>query len=145
MIPGRQRTDKVHSRRTNFSPVSRLWWTILSALQKEWLLESRRKTKDSHINSGGALFINMASGCIDCVFQAHLNMHETIHVKEEYEMRCQDVGIMPQEYISNNGSAFTSRQYTAHLCDFHHFAGVGAHHHMVWQKGASNPSCPSPR
>ena len=39
---------------------------------------------------------------------------------------------MPQEYISYNGSAFTSSQYTAHLCDFkqiHCFAGVGAHHH----------------
>ena len=41
---------------------------------------------------------------------------------------------MPQEYISYNGSAFTSSQYTAHLRDFkqiHHFAGVGAHHHNV--------------
>ena len=47
-------------------------------------------------------------------------------------MRCRDVGIMPQEYISDNGSAFTLSQYTAHLCDFkqiYHFAGVGAHHH----------------
>ena len=82
--------------------------------------------------SGGALFVDMASGHIDCIFQAHLNMHETIHAKEEYEMRCRDVGIMPQEYISDNGSAFASSQYTAHLRDFkqiHHFAGVGAHHH----------------
>ena len=73
---------------------------------------------------GGALFIDMASGHIDCIFQAHLNMHETIHAKEEYKMRCQDVGIMPQEY-SDNGSAFTMRQYTAHLHDFkqiHRFA-----------------------
>ena len=96
-----------------------------------WLFESRGKTKDAHMYSGGALFINMASGHIDCIFQAHLNMHETIHAKEEHEMRCQDVDIMPQEYISDNGSAFTSSQYTAHLCDFkqiHHFAGVGAHH-----------------
>ena len=82
--------------------------------------------------SGGALFVDMASGHIDCIFQAHLNMHETIHAKEEYKMRCRDVGIMPQEYISDNGSAFSSRQYTAHLHDFkqiHRFAGVGAHHH----------------
>ena len=56
-----------------------------------------------HMYSGGALFVNMASGHIDCVFQAHLNTHETIHAKEEHEMRCQDVGIMPQEYISDNG------------------------------------------
>ena len=48
-------------------------------------------------------------------------------------MRCRDVGIIPQEYISDNGSAFTSIQYTAPLRDFkqiHRFAGVGAHHHQ---------------
>ena len=47
-------------------------------------------------------------------------------------MRCQDVGIMPQEYISDNGSAHTLSQYTADLHDFkqiHHLARVGAHHH----------------
>ena len=92
-----------------------------------WLFESRGKIKDAHMYSGGALFINMASTHIDCIFQAHLYTHETIYAKEKYEMRCQDVGIMPQEYISDNGSAFTSSQYTAHLHDFkqiHCFAGV---------------------
>ena len=60
--------------------------------------------------SGGALFIDMASGHIDYVFQADLNTHETILAKDKYEMRCRDVGIMPQESISDNGSAFTNRK-----------------------------------
>ena len=89
---------------------------------------------------GGALFVDMTSGHIDCIFQSYLNMHETIHAKEEYEMRCQDVGIMPQEYISNNGSAFTSSQYTAHLRDFKQiycFLELVPTNTMVCQKGAS--------
>ena len=53
---------------------------------KGWLFESRGKTKDAHMYSGGALFINMGSGHIDCIFQVHSNMHETIHAKEEYKM-----------------------------------------------------------
>ena len=82
--------------------------------------------------TGGALFVDMATGRIDCLFQTHLNTHETIRAKEEYEMRCRDFGVMPQQYISDNGSAFTSRDYTAHLRNFqqiYRFAGVGAHHH----------------
>ena len=36
------------------------------------------------------------------------------------------------EYISGNGTAFTSKSYTAHLSNFskiQQFSGVGAHHH----------------
>ena len=96
------------------------------------LFESRGRTKDEHMYTGGALFVDMATGRIDCLFQTHLNTHETIRAKEEYEMRCRDFGVMPQQYISDNGSAFTSRDYTAHLRNFqqiYRFAGVGAHHH----------------
>ena len=96
------------------------------------LFESRGRTKDEHMYTGGALFVDMATGRIDCLFQKHLNTHETIRAKEEYEMRCRDFGVMPQQYISDNGSAFTSRDYTAHLRNFqqiYRFAGVGAHHH----------------
>ena len=49
---------------------------------------------------------------------------------------------MSQEYISDNASAFTSSQYTAHLRDFkqnHRFSGVGAHHH----NGVAERSIPS--
>ena len=40
--------------------------------------------------------------------------------------------VVPQKYMSDNGRAFTSKQFTEHLSDFHQiskFAGVGAHHH----------------
>jgi hypothetical protein len=45
---------------------------------------------------------------------------------------CQDVGVIPQQYLADNGSSFSSRGFTTHLQEFKQiisFAGVGAHHH----------------
>jgi transposase InsO family protein len=45
---------------------------------------------------------------------------------------CRDNGVIPQVYVLDNGSAFTSAAFTAKLQQFAqiiHFAGVGAHHH----------------
>ena len=39
---------------------------------------------------------------------------------------------MPQTYMSDNGKAFTSKDFVEHLSKFYQiskFAGVGAHHH----------------
>ena len=48
------------------------------------------------------------------VFQQHLNTHETLKAKQDF----QDAGVMPLEYISDNGMAFTAKSYTAHLPNF---------------------------
>ena len=96
------------------------------------LFSSKGKSKDSKMFAGGAIFVDIASGRVDCVFQSHLSSHETLKAKEEFELRCRDCGVVPQQYVSDNGSAFTSKGYTAHLQQFHQiqrFAGVGAHHH----------------
>ena len=45
---------------------------------------------------------------------------------------CLDAGVITQEYLLDNGSAFTSKEYMAHLHQFSRisqFIGVGAHHH----------------
>jgi|AntRauTorckE5430_2_1112549.scaffolds.fasta_scaffold04696_1 hypothetical protein len=45
---------------------------------------------------------------------------------------CRDHGVIPQKYLTDNATAFTSKEYTAHLNEFrqvNRFAGVGAHHH----------------
>ena len=49
-----------------------------------------------------------------------------------YENVCRDTGIVIQKYMTDNGTAFTSQDYSEHLSAFHQikkFAGVGAHHH----------------
>ena len=81
---------------------------------------------------GGALFVDHASGYIFIKEQVHLNTHETIDAKEQFELHCRDFGVITQTYLTDNGSAFTSAAYTAHLRNFGQiasFAGVGAHHH----------------
>ena len=65
-------------------------------------------------------------------FSKHLNTHETLKAKQDFELKCKDAGVTPLEYISDNGSAFTSKSYAAHLSNFsqiQQFAGVGTHHH----------------
>jgi transposase InsO family protein len=42
------------------------------------------------------------------------------------------VGVVVQKYMSDNGSAFTSKEFSEHLTEFAQvskLAGVGAHHH----------------
>ena len=81
---------------------------------------------------GGALFVDHASGYIFINEQVHLNTHCTIASKEAFEAHCRDFGVVPQAYISDNGSTFTSKDYVDHLKRFNQvtkYAGVGAHHH----------------
>jgi hypothetical protein len=79
------------------------------------LFTSRGKTNDNKMFSGGCLFIDHASGYIHVEFQTHLNTHETMHAKENFELMCRDNGVVPQSFVSDNGSAFTSAGFTAKL------------------------------
>jgi transposase InsO family protein len=61
-----------------------------------------------------------------------LNSHETLRAKRDFEALCRDFGVIPQSYLSDNGSAFTSQAFRSHLeafCQIICFAGVGSHHH----------------
>ena len=82
--------------------------------------------------TGGALFVDMSSKPVENVFQQHLNPHETLKTKQDFKLKCKNAGVIPLEYISDNGSAFSSKFYAAHLSNFSQiqpFAGVGTHHH----------------
>ena len=64
------------------------------------------------------LFVDISSKQVENVFQQHLNTHETLKAMQEFELKCKDAGVIPLDYISDNGSAFTSESYTAHLSNF---------------------------
>ena len=82
--------------------------------------------------TGGCIFVDHASGYIFIEHQVHLNTQETLEAKKACENHFRDFGVVVSEYLSDNGSVFTSKQYTEHLLMFgqvNSFAGVGAHHH----------------
>ena len=75
------------------------------------------------------LFVDHASGYIFVSPQVHLNTHETIGAMAAFESHARDFGVIPQEYFSDNGKAFTSVEYRKNLETFaqiHRLAGVGA-------------------
>lgn len=96
------------------------------------LLHTFGKEDPSTQFCGGAIFVDHASGYVFVEHQVHLNTHETLKAKESFESHLRDFGVVVSEYMSDNGSAFTSDAYRAHLEEFQqiqYFAGVGAHHH----------------
>ena len=81
---------------------------------------------------GGCIFVDHASSYIHTEMQSSLSTHETLRAKLAFERVCRDYGVIPQTYMSDNGRAFTSRDFVEHLSSYKQvskFAGVGAHHH----------------
>ncbi|MCE2996032.1 MAG: hypothetical protein LW863_10560, partial [Flammeovirgaceae bacterium] len=81
--------------------------------------------------SGGAMFVDHASGFIFVKHQVTLDTHSTIAAKEDFEATCRELGVSVAEYLSDNGTAFTAQAFGRHLETFSQisrFAGVGAHH-----------------
>ena len=94
--------------------------------------------------TGGALFMDICSKQVENVFQQHLSTHETVKANEDFELKCKDAGVVTLQYISDNGSAFTSKSYSAHLSNFsqlQHFAELEHIATMELQRRPSRPSC----
>lgn len=64
-------------------------------------------------------------------FQSSLSAHETIESVTKFEALARDNGIIVAEYLTDNGSAFTSKAFKEHLTlqgqDIKH-SGAGSHH-----------------
>ena len=50
--------------------------------------------------------------------QVRLNTRETLHAKEEFEVMCTQHGVVPQSYITDEGTSFTSEKFVEHLSQF---------------------------
>jgi Reverse transcriptase (RNA-dependent DNA polymerase) len=95
------------------------------------LYDSKGRTPSTSMYHGGCIFVDHATGFVHVEHQVRLTSHETLLSKHKFEEVARDSGVIIQKYQSDNGSAFTSGQYTQHLTEFKQvtrFAGVGAHH-----------------
>ena len=77
--------------------------------------ESRDGKNPNNMYSGGCMFVDTASGLVQVKHQVHLNTHETLAAKQEFEEFCRDNGVIPQEYLSDEGSPFTSKAFAEKL------------------------------
>ena len=96
------------------------------------LFTGYNKGSDSSRYCGGCIFVDHSSGFIHVEFQSSLSSHDTLQAKEKFDKVCMDSGIVIQKFMSDNGTAFTSKQFQDHLAQFQQvskFAGAGAHHH----------------
>ena len=90
---------------------------------------SSSNTSSSH--KGGLIFVDAATGWINIQFQSHLNSHETISAVDSFEALARDNGIIVKGHQSDNGSAFTSKDFKAWLAanqQFSQLAPPGSHH-----------------
>jgi hypothetical protein len=93
------------------------------------LFSSAGRSLNSGMFAGGCLFIDHASNFVHVEFQKHLNSHETLKAKQNFELMARDSGVIPQSYLSDNGGSFTSAKFTEHLGTLKQivkFSGVGA-------------------
>ena len=94
-------------------------------------LETYGREAESSRYCGGAIFVDHASGYIHIELQSHLNSHETLRAKRSCEEICHDHGVIVENCVSDNGTAFRNADFEAELQQFHQHlrnAAAGAHH-----------------
>jgi transposase InsO family protein len=119
-------------RQDHLAPGQRISVDHFVCSTKGRLFGSRGKTNQDTMYCGGCIFVDHASSYVHVEFQSHLTTHETLKAKENYELLARDLGIIVQSFLTDNGSAFTSKEFTSQLAKFEQvisFAGTGAHHH----------------
>jgi transposase InsO family protein len=119
-------------RKDHLAPGQRVLVDHFVSSTKGRLFRSRGKTNENSMYCRGCIFVDHASSHVHVEFQAHLTTHETLKAKENYELLCRDSDIIVQLFLTDNGSAFTSKAFTLQLAKFEQvirFAGSGAHHH----------------
>ena len=95
------------------------------------LLSSYGKEPIDTKYKGGCIFVDHSSGYTHVELQTHLNSHATLDAKKAFEAMCAEHGVIPQTFLSDNGTSFVNKDFEEHLSQFHqtiHHSAVGAHH-----------------
>jgi GAG-pre-integrase domain len=96
------------------------------------LYDSKGRSPKERMYTGGCIFIDHATSFVHVEHQVSLTTHDTLLAKCKFEEVARDSGVAIQRYQMDNGSAFTSGEFTKEMSTFkqiQRFAGVGAHHH----------------
>ena len=112
-------------------PGARIFSDHFECRPKGRRLHTYGKEADDQKFKGGCIFVDAASSYIHVELQVFFTSSETLKAKMSFEEFCTELGVVPQSYVSDEGSAFTSKEYTAHLKKFKQktrFATPGGHH-----------------
>ena len=96
------------------------------------LPSSKGKTPTDQMYCGGAIFVDQASGYIFIQSQVAFSSEETLQAKLTFERMCLSHGVNVTSYMSDNGAAFSSKEFTNDIIkrgQHAKYSGVGAHHH----------------
>ena len=95
------------------------------------LLHTYGKESNEDKYKGGCIFVDHSSGYTHVELQSHLNSHETLKAKKSFDLMCATYGVVPQTFLSDNGTSFRNSEFESHLKTFTQtirHSGVGAHH-----------------
>ena len=93
--------------------------------------KSPQHRNDADSYKGGCIFVDASTGFVHVELQSFLSASETVEAVRKFEAIAKDSGIIVSEYVTDNGSAFTSAAFQKHLFDqgqVSRFAGAGSHH-----------------
>ena len=106
------------------------------------LLNTFGKEKTEDMYKGGCIFVDSASAYTHVELQSSLNSHRTLEAKKNYDDMCAGVGVVPQKFVSDNGTSFVNEEFETHLKQFHQtirHSAVGAHHsNGIAERGISS-------
>ena len=95
------------------------------------LLNTYGKEKSDDKYKGGCIMVDSSSGHTHVELQTCFNSIQTLAAVQAYEKVCGTMGVIPQSYLSDKGSSFTSAEFKTHLEQFEQVMRnpmVGAHH-----------------
>ena len=93
---------------------------------------SKGKTPLENMYCGGAIFVDQASGYIFIQSQVTFSSVETLQAKLTFEQMCLSNGVSVVTYMSDNGTAFRSKEFVGDIISRGQdarYSAIGAHHH----------------
>ena len=95
------------------------------------LLNTYGREKADAKYKGGCIFVDHSSNMTHVELQTHLNSHATLEAKKNFDAMCAEHGVVPQSFLSDNGTSFVNKDFEQYLQSFHQtirHSAVGAHH-----------------